>query len=1138
MIAFEFGDIQVRCGYAAAEAGRRYHAKGQVVSFAWDEDTILSAVEGTEPKPYRQAITVRETRGRLAIAGSCSCPVENNCKHVAAALFQGLAVLAEARAAAERTPERRLARLTGPAARPGWAPPEPAPGELPGALADWLTELDRAAKTADEDYPPGVTQRVVYLLLPLRDEPRMPGLGVQPVTAKLRKDGTFLPEVKPFSAHRASPNGAKYLRPSDDRILRDLARTAAVYSTATHRLAGEGGAEILAAVLDTGRARWLSVEGPALAAGPPREGAVEWDEAEGGALLPRLAVEGEGVLLAATPPVYVDPAAGLLGPVETGRPARVAAALLRAPPIAPVALAALNDRLARRLPALAGLTPPTPPVERRAGLAPVPCLRLFVARPPGPPVHNGFGAAALGGGPAAPAAIALARLSFRYGDVAVPLGEAKPSVSLYAGGRLVEVERDPGAEGAAARVLLERGFAPAPELRPTLPREHARDLLPGLDEESWLDAVSETVPDLRRRGWDVAVDDDFPFRVVRAEGDIDASLDTVVHQTTGIDWLELHLGVTVDGERVDLVGPIVALISSPDFSLETFRALAAQDDKPVFLPLPGGRILSMPMGRLRPIVEGMRDLAFGLEREGGALRLSAGDAARLFDFEEATAGAALRWRGGEALRQLGRKLGAAGGVPPVAVPPEFTATLRPYQAEGVSWLALLREVGLGGILADDMGLGKTVQALAFLSIEKAAGRLDRPALVVAPTSLMANWAREAERFAPHLRVLTLHGPDRHARFGAIDGSDLVLTTYPLVGRDRALLAETEWHVLLLDEAQTIKNPEAATTRLILSLAARHRFCLTGTPLENNLAELWSLFAFACPGLLGSRRRFTIDWRTPIEKSGDGERARLLARRVRPFLLRRTKDAVARDLPPKTVMAERVAFEPAQRDVYETIRLSMHKRVRKAIEDKGWAKSRIVVLDALLKLRQACCDPRLLKLKTKGAAAAGSAKLERLEEMLRELLAEGRRVIVFSQFTSMLDLIRPRLDAAGISHSLLTGDTRDRPAAIAAFDEGRAQVFLISLKAGGVGLNLVSADTVVLYDPWWNPAVEEQAIDRAHRIGQTRPVFVHKLVAADTIEEKMEVLKEKKAALAAALFDPDGEPTPAMTEDDVEMLLGA
>ena len=1135
MMEFDLDEIHRRCGHAAAENGRRYQARGLVVAFDWDGDTILSAVKGTEARPYRQAVTIKERKGRLSIVGTCSCPVETNCKHVAAALFEAHGRVADARAAAARTPERRLARLTA-APQQGTRTPAADPDALPASLADWLADLDRAVKTVDEDYPPGITQRIVYLLVPLRDEPRMPQLGVQCVTAKLRKDGTFLPDSKPYSAHRASTATAKYLRPSDDRILRDLARIPSVYGLAIHRLTGEAGAEVLAAILDTGRARWQTVEGPALAAGPPRDGRIAWSEVEGGALLPRLDVEGAGMPLAGTPPVYVDPGAGLLGPVETGQPARLAAALFRAPPVAPLALAALNEKLAKRLPALAGLTPPTPEVERRTGLAPVPSLRLFVAPLPGPREAVAFGGFA--GQPSAvqvsPAPAALARLSFRYGDAAVPLGETRPTVALFAGGRLVEVARDPDAEAAAVLLLLRRGFAPAPELRPGLPRDHARDLLPGTEPADWLHAVSEVVPDLRRAGWVVEIAPDFPYRVLRAEGELDAEL----RGTSGIDWLELHLGVTVDGERVDLVGPIVALISSPDFSMESFAALADNDDKPVFLPLPGGRVLSMPMGRLRPIVEGMCDLAFGLDRDGGPLRLSLQDAARLFAFEAATAGAALRWRGGDAIRDLGRKLAAAGGIPPVALPPGFRATLRPYQAEGVGWLSLLREVGLGGILADDMGLGKTVQALAFLSVEKAAGRLDRPALVVAPTSLMGNWAREAARFAPDLRVLTLHGPARHALFAEIDDHDLVLTTYPLVARDRAVLAEEEWYVLLLDEAQTIKNPDAATTKLVLSLQARHRFCLTGTPLENNLAELWSLFSFACPGLLGDRKRFTIDWRTPIEKSGNADRARLLARRVRPFLLRRTKEEVARDLPPKTEMVERVAFEPAQRDVYETIRLSMHARIRKAIEDKGWAKSRIVVLDALLKLRQACCDPRLLQLKTKAAASAGSAKLERLEEMLRELLAEGRRVIVFSQFTSMLDLIRPRLDAAGIRYSLLTGATRDRSAAIAGFDAGEADVFLISLKAGGVGLNLVSADTVVLYDPWWNPAVEEQAIDRAHRIGQTKPVFVHKLVAANTIEEKMEVLKDKKAALAASLFDPDGEPTLAMTEDDIEMLLAS
>jgi SNF2 family DNA or RNA helicase len=263
---------------------------------------------------------------------------------------------------------------------------------------------------------------------------------------------------------------------------------------------------------------------------------------------------------------------------------------------------------------------------------------------------------------------------------------------------------------------------------------------------------------------------------------------------------------------------------------------------------------------------------------------------------------------------------------------------------------------------------------------------------------------------------------------------------------------------------------------------------------------------------------------------------MLAARVRPFLLRRTKDAVALDLPAKTEMVEAITFEPAQQAIYDTIRLAMHERVREAMADKGLARSRIVLLDALLKLRQTCCDPRLLK-GVKGADKAGSAKLDRLMEMVEELVAEGRKLLVFSQFTSMLDLIRQRLEAAGIDYALLTGDTKDRAGAVAAFQDGPAPVFLISLKAGGVGLNLTAADTVILYDPWWNPAVEAQAIDRAHRIGQDKPVFVFKLTVVGTIEEKIEVLKERKAQLAASLFDPDGPATLDITEADIEMLFG-
>ncbi|HEX8930115.1 MAG TPA: DEAD/DEAH box helicase, partial [Actinomycetota bacterium] len=511
------------------------------------------------------------------------------------------------------------------------------------------------------------------------------------------------------------------------------------------------------------------------------------------------------------------------------------------------------------------------------------------------------------------------------------------------------------------------------------------------------------------------------------------------------------------------------------------------------------------------------------------MRTAAADLAWL----EERSGLALQ--GGEALRQLGRQLREAGGaIPPVPLPESFAGTLRPYQAQGVAWLQFLRGAGLGGVLADDMGLGKTVQTLAHLVVEQAAGRLDRPALVVCPTSLVPNWLREAERFAPSLSVLSLHGPSRKQRFADIPRHDLVITTYPLLGRDHEVLTAQDWHVVVLDEAQTIKNPNAETTRQALRLKARQRLCLSGTPLQNHLGELWSLFDFLSPGFLGSPSAFRSRYRTPIEKHGDTERQAILARRVRPFLLRRTKEEVAQELPPKTEILEPVELEPPQRAVYEAIRVAMHTKVQAAIAERGLARSGIIILDALLKMRQACCDPRLLKMAS--AKKAGSAKLDRLMELLEVLLGEGRRVLVFSQFTSMLALIEARLKQAGMPYVLLTGDTVDRSTPVRRFQAGEVPVFLVSLKAGGVGLNLTAADTAIHYDPWWNPAVEDQATDRAHRIGQDRHVFVHRLVALGTIEEKMQALKDRKRALVAAVLDAAHGSALQLTEADVEELF--
>ncbi|WP_018262566.1 DEAD/DEAH box helicase [Methylobacterium sp. WSM2598] len=1114
-------DIVAACGPNATRAGQSYLREGRVLEATRNGAGISGEVQGSDDEPYRLVVDLRERGKGLRIEGTCSCPVARNCKHVAAVL---LSLLDEASEPPGDPVAQRLERLLAPAptargaARAGR--PAAQAEALPPALARWVAQLDRAQATAGEDYPRSINQRLVYVLGSLLAGEGLPRLALQVISTRLRKDGTFSEGGSPYLL-QAGASPARFLRPSDLRIHRLLAgrqRHSIGYGRAyAYDLSDEDAAEILAALLVTGRVRWREPNGPALAAGPPRAGRIAWRE-EADALRAEVTCEDPGAVLAAAPPVYVDEAAGLIGPVETGLAPRLALALARAPPVPAEAVAALNAVLAEKVPDLAAHRPPSPAAEPLR-VAPRPVLRLTTA-----PIRTtiGYGPYAMIDHETVP----IARLAFAYGPVRTELGEMRAVVPRLSGGRLYAVARDPEAEREAARRLLRENFVPVCERYPA-EAAHDRDFVREGGTAQWADAQYWLLPRLREEGWEIETAADFPLRLMRADGAFDAE----IREGSGIDWLELQLGVELDGERIDLVGPILALLRRPGFDPAILDG--PEGEKALVLPLPDGRMLALPPGRLRGILAAIAGLLIGRDDEG-RLRLSRADAAGLAALEE-EGGERVIWRGGEAIRAMGRRLSASGGIPPVEPPAAFRASLRPYQAQGLAWLAFLRETGFGGVLADDMGLGKTVQALALLALEKAEGRLDRPALVVAPTSLMGNWRRETERFAPSLRVLTLHGLDRKEQFGAMAEHDLVLTTYPLIPRDHAVLTAQEWHILLLDEAQAIKNPDAQTTRLLHGIRARHRFCLTGTPLENSLAEVWSLFAFACPGLLGDRRHFTRAWRMPIEKQGDRERGRLLARRLKPFLLRRTKDEVAGELPPKTEIVERVDLAAGQRDLYESIRLAMHARVRAAIAEKGFARSRIVILDALLKLRQACCDPRLLKLAP--PPKAGSVKLDRLDELLESLIAEGRRVLVFSQFTSMLDLIKPRLTLAKTPWLELTGRSRDRAEVVRRFEAGEAPVFLISLKAGGTGLNLVAADTVILYDPWWNPAVEAQAIDRAHRIGQDKPVFVHKLVASRTIEEKMEVLKERKGALADSLFDHDGAPTSAMTAEDLDLLLG-
>ncbi|MBW8465495.1 DEAD/DEAH box helicase, partial [Acidovorax sp.] len=619
-------------------------------------------------------------------------------------------------------------------------------------------------------------------------------------------------------------------------------------------------------------------------------------------------------------------------------------------------------------------------------------------------------------------------------------------------------------------------------------------------------------------------------------------------------WL-LSLGIEIDGEVLNLA-PMLADLLRRDVRWLNARQMAAIDDIAIIsLRAPGGRRIDAPAGPLKAIVGAMVDLLTDPTRkqlkDGDPLRLGAWEARRIEALRAGLVqahrvGTVSGWsndwqlQGDAGLAQLAQRLRRIGTPQPVAAPQGLQVQLRPYQLDGLAWLQYLRVQGLGGILADDMGLGKTAQALAHVLAEKEAGRLTRPALVVLPTSLLFNWQAEAARMAPGLRVLALHGASRGQRYLQIADHDLVLTTYPLLWRDVDALAAEPFHLLILDEAQMVKNAGSRSARALRKLQAPHLLCLTGTPLENHLGELWAQFDFLMPGFLGDMRSFNARWRKPIEENGETLRAQLLAQRVRPFILRRRKQDVATELPPRTETILRVQLQGKQRELYEAVRTTADKQVRRALERQSFDGAQITILDALLKLRQVCCDPRLVK-GAKIHPGTERAKLELLADMLPALVEEGRRVLVFSQFTEMLMLAAEQLDARVLPYLTLTGQTPpgQRGAVVKRFqaqDATSAPVLLVSLKAGGTGLNLTAADTVIHLDPWWNPAVEEQATARAHRIGQDQPVFVYKLVVEGSIEERMLELQARKAALASGVLGHDAAGALKFSEADLQALL--
>ncbi len=843
------------------------------------------------------------------------------------------------------------------------------------------------------------------------------------------------------------------------------------------RLRGRAGGVAVARLLESDRL-FLGQrhDAVALRRGEPLPGELSW-QSRAGTQEPAIRLERSGLIVIPLAPLYwVDVHAGEMGPIAIDGDLGIGMKWLAGPPVD----AGEASQLSRRLAALDARVP-APAVVKTEVIHGPPRAILRLMEEPAPP-HMPYASPRRFG-----------ELSFRYGAHRIDGAAPTQAVVLTSPERVVRIERSLGLEDTLRAALVVRGLVRAPADHYTRTERWTLG-----SAEDWLLLLDEGVESLREAGVDIEVDPSFSLTVL--EG---SDWFTEI-EPAGIDWFDVDFGIRVDDRRIQLLPLLVTLLVGGELP----------DKDAFFVEVEKGRFVRVPRARVEPLVDLLVELAETRADNGKsrASRLRAMDLAASIDEQGATF---------TALRQLRERLSSNHQRAPSKLPRTFRGQLRDYQADGVAWLSLLREAGLGAVLADDMGLGKTVQLLAHLCATRAgraAGR--KPSLVVAPTSVLLAWSQQVERFAPKLRAVLWSGPHRDERIGELATADLVLTSYALLRRDAELLTAREWDICVLDEAQAIKNARSELAARARELRATQRIALTGTPVENHLGELWSIVSFAVPGALGSERAFRAAYRLPIEKRQSEPRLEDLRRRIAPILLRRTKEAVARELPPKTIIEHPIELHDSQRDLYETIRATVEKRLREAIASRGLARSQILFLDALLKLRQVCCDPRLVKTETTRRSHA-SAKLEAFEELVTTLADEGRKILVFSQFVEMIELLEASLRRLEIEFSTLHGGTRDRAAAVARFRTGSAKVFLISLKAGGTGLDLIEADTVIHYDPWWNPAAEAQATDRAHRIGQDKPVFVHRLIASGTVEQRIVELQEKKGALARGLLEGGG-----------------
>ncbi len=1122
------------------EQGLKYYKKGRVVQISVSKDgtSIEGLVQGSERQPYKAQIELSyedALEQDLDIEGNCACPVGYNCKHVAALLLEATNhVIFNTASTQMQAKEYSVDAILKEFERN-------TPQKISTSEFDhWVNFFENQSRRQTSTNDPRKDEYQLLYILSIPPH-RNPNLTIKLLVARKLKRGGFGNSYRSLSY--SSDTHMKALTDSDHDILHRLEVAQRLSKDFFHHrlydeeyeLSGKDSKTIFEDIIKTGHSYWMNHQDRSpLHLGNPKKGKLKWTIIENGRQKLIFHVEGKEIqILPLTPFFYLDLKTNSCGILDTPLEQTAIKQLLFSPLLEPNDIPKMVRILKDRFQEVEELPLPQQfKIKDLKKSIPKPKLRLFGKVVDHFHFYRTYGKAIT---------LPLGRLSFIYeqtelsieGPVTTQQADPK-TLTLNIITRNLETEAKMIYDLFKKEVnFVSKRF---PTTTPHILSLNKFDLLitePD-DKAAQENFVYQIIPELQAIGWEVVVDKSFPVQYVV---EVDEWY-TELHEKEegGYDWFDMEVGFVLDGEKVNILPLLVHLIEHmpEQFSEKHLNNLS---ETTCTLPLPNGKNIKVPIERIKGILSTLTEL-YDPERlnAAGFLPISYLEAAQLVELEKAMAATTLRKLGGERLRQLAEQLSNFKAIQTVPIPKEFMGQLRDYQKKGVDWLNFLREFRLGGILSDDMGLGKTVQTLAHLLIEKQEKRLDKPCLIVAPTSLMENWRSEAMQFTPTLQVLVLQGGDRKKLFDEIKGSDIVLSTYPLLVRDKEILLEHHYSMIILDEAQFAKNANTKAYQILQQLKADHRLCLTGTPMENHLGELWSLFNFLSPGFLGESQQFSKIFRTPIEKHGNLDRRKNLNQRIRPYLLRRNKEEVTAELPAKTEVIHKITLEDKQRDLYESIRLAMEAKVKIAIQSKGFSGSQIIILDALLKLRQVCCDPRLLNLES-AKKVESSAKLQFLMEMLTELVDEGRKILLFSSFTSMLKLIEEELNKANIAYVKLTGNTTDRITPIQQFQNTPVPIFLISLKAGGTGLNLTAADTVIHYDPWWNPAAEAQATDRAHRIGQTKPVFVYKLITAGTVEEKILFMQQKKRALLEGLFnETPGDKVGTITASDLQYLF--